>query len=300
METRKVVIVGAGYSGLNAYYELARHIDKTLIADKAQFVFYTAYLQKLVFGKNIRYTASIKPSIISTVKEIDLERKTVKIENGTEIQGYKLILALGCKREHQLDVIRKIMVKDRVNIGVENYLDEYLGIQLAFYLRKLNKEVSYSGPVLKWLGEKVSTKVLELLEKHGIRLSEKSDDIIPACEPNEVIGEFLPINDKLEYKNDVFVIGDMIKNYPKLGELAMREGIYVGRLLSKKINESFKPLFINIIDTGRGEAIHIRSNVPWNGNFDSVKVSKLRAMMKRFIERYYILRKGKMGILYNL
>ncbi|MEM3949341.1 MAG: pyridine nucleotide-disulfide oxidoreductase, partial [Saccharolobus sp.] len=178
--------------------------------------------------------------------------------------------------------------------------DEYLGIQLAFYLRKLNKEVSYYGPVLKWLGEKVSTKVLELLEKNRIRLSEKSDDIIPACEPNEVIGDFLPINDKLEYKNDVFVIGDMIKNYPKLGELAMREGIYVGKLISKKINESFKPIFINIIDTGKGGAIHIRSNFPWNGNFESVRVSKLRAIMKRFIERYYIIRKGKMGILYNL
>ncbi|QXJ27266.1 putative FAD/NAD-containing protein [Saccharolobus shibatae B12] len=300
METEKVVIVGAGYSGLNAYYELGNHIVKTLIADKAQFVFYTTYLQKLMFNKNIKYTANIKPTITSKVKEIDLERKTVKIENGTEIQGHKLILAMGCKRERQLDIIGRIIGKDRVSISVENHLDEYLGIQLAFYLRKLNKEVSYYGPVLKWLGEKVSTKVLELLEKNRIRLSEKSDDIIPACEPNEVIGDFLPINDKLEYKNDVFVIGDMIKNYPKLGELAMREGIYVGKLISKKINESFKPIFINIIDTGKGGAIHIRSNVPWNGNFESVRVSKLRAIMKRFIERYYIIRKGKMGILYNL
>ncbi|MEM3949340.1 FAD-dependent oxidoreductase, partial [Saccharolobus sp.] len=122
METEKVVIVGAGYSGLNAYYELGNHIVKTLIADKAQFVFYTTYLQKLMFNKNIKYTANIKPTITSKVKEIDLERKTVKIENGTEIQGHKLILAMGCKRERQLDIIGRIIGKDRVSISVENHL----------------------------------------------------------------------------------------------------------------------------------------------------------------------------------
>ncbi|WP_338599682.1 pyridine nucleotide-disulfide oxidoreductase [Sulfolobus tengchongensis] len=300
MANAKVIIAGAGYAGLNTYYELDNKISRILIADKAQFMFYTAYLQRLIFNRNIRYIANIRLDVIDKIKEIDFERKVIKTKGGAEIQGDKLVLALGCKREKQLDFISRILTKDKISLGVENYLDEYLGIQLAFYLKKLNKDVSYNGLLLKWLGNNISNAILALLEKYKIKVSEKSEDVLPTCEPNDVVGEFLQVNDKLEYKDGIYVIGDMVKNYPKLGELAMREGIYVGKLLSKKVNESFKPIYINIIDTGNGEAIHIRSNLPWSGNLVSVKVSKIRSIMKRFIERYYIIRKGKMGILYYL
>ncbi|MEM0164981.1 MAG: FAD-dependent oxidoreductase [Saccharolobus sp.] len=300
MNNKTVIILGGGYAGLNAFYEL-KNYKKILLSEKNEFTFYTAYLRNIILNKNNKYVTAIKTDLVDKVKEVDAERRIVKTINGRELQADYLILALGCNRGKQLETIRKIIAKNKISLQAENYFDEYLAIQMAFYLKLLGKDVSYSGPILKWLGENISNLVRSTMEKYGIRIVEKPEDIIPSCEPNEVFGEFLPINYKLEYKNNVFAIGDLIKDYPKLGELAMREGIFVGKLLSGANNSvSFKPIYINIIDTGKGEAIHIRSDIPWGGNFISAKKSRLRSIMKRFIEKYYIIRKGKMGILYHL
>jgi len=300
MENKKVIILGAGYAGLNAFYEISRKYNTILISDTDNFVFYTGFLRNLIFNGKHKYITKIRPTIVDRVKEIDIERKTVKTSNGKEIDGDILILALGCDRKNQLNFIRKVVSKNKVSLGVEDKFDEYLAIQLAFYLRRINKQVAYYGSTLKWLGENVSHNLIKVMEKYGMRIAENAEDIIPSCKPNEVIGEFLPVNDSLEYKPNIFVIGDLIKSFPKLGELAMREGFFLGKNLSKKSSNVFKPIYINIIDTGWGEAIHIRSNLPWGGNLVNVKISKLRAIMKRVIEKYYIIRKGKMGFFYYL
>ncbi|AOL16214.1 pyridine nucleotide-disulfide oxidoreductase [Sulfolobus sp. A20] len=296
----RVIIVGSGYAGLNAFYETKGNMDKLLISDSDHFIYYTLFLKNMLFNKNINYKTRVKINLLDRVKEIDTERIAVKTNNNEEYQGDYLVLALGCNRSEQISFIQKITHEQRIILGVEDPFDEYLAIQLAFYLKKLDKEIYYSGSYLSWLGDNVSSNLENLMEKYGIKSKEKAEHILPTCKPNQVLGEFLQVKSNLEYKSRVFAIGDMIKGYPKLGELAMRQGIYVGKYLSGKIRNSFNPIFINIIDTGMGEAIHIRSNKPWNGSLVSVKLSRLRAFMKGFLEKYYILRKGKMGFLYYI
>ncbi|WP_252896457.1 hypothetical protein [Metallosphaera hakonensis] len=103
----------------------------------------------------------------------------------------------------------------------------------------------------------------------------------------------------MEIADRVYVAGDIVKGWPKLGELAMRTGMYVGKRING-FSRSFEPIFIFILDAGNGFGLHIRSNKPWGGNLVSVKGSRIRPLLKRFIERYYIWTKGRMGFLVNL
>lgn len=284
------LIVGAGYAGLNAYHILKSQI----VSDKKDFLFFTAYTRKLLFNEKIKFYKTLKFVKQEKVVDFDLKSKWVKTEK-TEYAPDNLIISAGCDKSHIIDKIKEIRKKENISLSSEEPLNDYLTIQLAFYLKKLGKEVKYHGDYLNYLGEKVSNVIRSYMEKYGIRYTERPEDLIPTCSPSYPF-ESYKVDEYLRYKN-TFILGDLINGFPMLGELAMRTGIYAASHIMKKTNSPFKPIFITIIDTSR-EGIHIRSDKPWGGYIQSVKVSKIRQIMKRFIERYYLFRNGKMGILY--
>lgn len=286
------LIVGSGYAGLNAYHLL----KSTLISDKSEFVFYTASIRNLVFGEHIKYSKRLSFVKEEKVIDFDLKAKWIKT-NKNEYNPENLIIAAGCNKTEIINTIMKIREKNNVSLASEDPLIDYLTIQLAFYFRKLGKEVKYHGNFLSYLGDKISNLLMEYMEKYGIKYTEKPEDVIPSCKPSYPF-EFYKVDQNLKFQNS-FVLGDLIDGFPKLGELAMRTGIYVASYIKNKNIGSFKPIFITIIDTGK-EGIHIRSDKLWGGKIESIKVSKIRKLMKRFIERYYLLTNGKMGILYYL
>lgn len=284
------LIVGAGYAGLNAYHLL----KSTIISDRNEFIFYTAYLRNII--SNTKYSKKLKFVKVEKIVDFDLKSKWIKTKTN-EYMADNLVLATGCDKTKIISFINNIIKKDKVSLASEDKFYDYLTIQLAFYLKKLGKEVSYSGSYLDYLGSNISLTIRSFMEKYRIKDKEKAEDILPVCEPSYPF-QFYKVNEYLEFQNS-FVIGDLIKDFPKLGELAMRTGIYVANRIKGKEKGAFKPIFITIIDTGR-EGIHIRSNKLWGGNIEEVKVSKLRQIMKRFIEKYYLLSNGKMGLLYYL
>ena len=289
----KTIIIGSGYSGLNAYYEIKRDVKIISLSDSFQF--YTAYIRNL-FDKKTRYATKLNFVTVDKIKDYDLKGKWVKGEK-EEYLADNLIIAAGCDRSEQINFINKLFSKEEISLGSENELDDYLVIQLSFYFRELGKKVRYYGNYLSYLGSNVENTIKEEMERKGIKNAERAEDVLPFCKPSEPF-QFFKVNEKLMFQNS-FIIGDLISGFPKLGELAMRTGIYVGKVMKGVEKSSFKPIFINIIDTG-DRAIHIKSDKLWNGKIEIVKVSKIRQFMKRFIEKYYIFRKGKMGILYYL
>lgn len=287
-----ILIAGAGYAGLNAYYNI-KSKNKYIIADRDEFVFYTSYLRNIVEPK--RYKVPLNFVKKERVLDIDLNGLVVKTDKGV-YEPDILIVALGCKRKG-IDELLNIRNMDNICVSAEDKYDSYLALQTAFYAKNIGKNVKYSGNYMEWLGSKVGEVIRkEVEEKLGT--CEYPNFIIPACEPPEI--GFLKVNQYLEVKPNVYAIGDIIDGWPKLGELAMRSGKYVGELINSSDRKvPFKPIFIHILDFG-DRGIHIRSNVPWGGDFQEVKISILRRYMKRFIENYYIWRKGNMGFLYYL
>ncbi|AHC51729.1 FAD-dependent pyridine nucleotide-disulfide oxidoreductase [Sulfolobus acidocaldarius SUSAZ] len=290
----KTIIVGSGYAGLNAYYNLNE--EPIIISQHNKFVFYTSLTRSLLF-KPLRDTVNIPFVTVDKVVEFDLKGKWIKTQNH-EYNADNLIIATGCNREEQVQFIKKLRGLDRISIEAENeFYDGYLVIQLAFYLKKLGKQVYYHGSYLSFLGDRVAQVLTNKMSEKHIQYTEKADLVFPACKPLSPF-QFFKVNEYLQYQNS-FIIGDLIENMPKLGELAMRTGIYVGKFINDRRVGKFSPIFVTIIDTG-SEGIHIRSDRPWGGNKEVVKISKLRQYMKRFIERYYIIRRGNMGFLYHV
>ncbi|ARM75725.1 hypothetical protein [Acidianus manzaensis] len=288
-----ILILGSGYAGLNAYYNI-RSKDKIIISNAGEFVFYTALLRNII--KEKKYSVNL--NFVRKEEVVDVDISNLRVRTNKNIyEPDKLIIALGCKNRN-IEKFLEIKKLNNLCISSEDKYDSYLALQISFYAKMIGKDVKYNGNYMEWLGEKVSNKIREVVNRE-LGTCEKPNFIVEKCEAPDFLG-FLEVNDKLEVKPNVYAAGDIIKNWPKLGELAMRSGRYIGRLLSNKNKEeSFNPIFINILDTG-DKGIHIRSNVPWGGNFENIKCSKTRRLMKRFIENYYILRKGNMGFLYYL
>ncbi len=287
------LVLGAGYSGLNAYYNIRGR--KTLISESKTFTFYTAMLRNV--ASPTRYTVQLSFVKEEEVKEIDVNSKIV-VTDKDKYEVDNLVISLGCKRDGLGDLLERVRKEDGLVIAAEEKFDEYLALQIAFYAKSLGKNVKYSGSPLSWLGKNVEEKVEYLLEKYKISVYEKGNLVVPPCRPPEVF-DFAKVNENLEVREGVYVTGDLIYGWPKLGELAMRTGRFVGRRISGH-KEKFEPVFIFILDTGMGEGLHIRSKVPWGNSWNIAKLSKIRPLMKRFIERYYILRKGNMGFLFYL
>ena len=231
------------------------------------------------------------------VEDIDLSHAAVKTGE-KEYEPDILVISAGCNRERQLEFVKTVLTRDRVALEVSSEEDEINALQVAAYLASKGKEVSYSGPLLKFLGNRISSALAEALSINGIRLSEKGEFQFPECEPSYPF-EFYKTNDRLSINDRVYVTGDLVKGLPKVGELAMRTGTYVARAIGG-FKEPFRPIFINVIKLPKRKAIYIKSDRPWGGTTEVFTVSTFRYLTKVFIERYYLLSNGKMGFLEKL
>ncbi|EZQ03223.1 MULTISPECIES: hypothetical protein [Acidianus] len=288
-----IAVLGSGYAGLNAFYNI-RNKNKVIISEKKEFIFYTAMIRNLV--EPTRYSVGLEFVVNAKIKDIDLEALSVYTDKG-KIEADSIILALGCTRQNLFQFLDDVKKKDNFCISAEESIDDYLALQISLYAKAKGKNVKYAGGFLSWLGKEVEDIVKNETEKK-LSLCDKPDLIFSKCEPPPFLG-FQKVDSYLKVKSNIYAIGDIIYGWPKLGELAMRTGKYVGKEILRK-DDKFYPIFINIIDMGDGNAIHIRSDVPWGGKKVSIKKSKIRSYMKRFIEKYYIWRKGNMGFLYYL
>ncbi|QKQ99690.1 NAD(P)/FAD-dependent oxidoreductase [Metallosphaera tengchongensis] len=293
MEDRSVdtLIVGSGYAGLNAFYSLKG--KALLVSNSKTFKFWTAELRKLVDPK-LRSETELGFVETKSVKDLDFSSLTVRVDNGI-IRAKSLVLSPGCVRPNLLRVLENARKSSDVSLGAQDQYDEYLILQLSFYLRKLGKNVKVYTSYLSWLGEPVENEVKRMLDEVGIGYTENPEDVLDSCTPESPF-EFYQANQFLQTKDNVYVAGDIIRGWPKLGELAMRSGKYVGASING-FSGSFKPIFIYILDNGKNIGLHIRSNIPWGGSYVTVRRSWVRSVFKRFIERYYIWRKGNMGFL---
>jgi NADH dehydrogenase FAD-containing subunit len=294
-----ILIVGSGYAGLNVYYSINKNkFNVKIISDSNKFKFYTLYFKKLINPK-LNYIIYLSSFInVEKLLDVDMRGPWIKTDKN-EYSPDVLVIATGCERKGLDYFLNNIVKEENIKIGSEYIFDEYLVLQLVFYLKALGKKVSYCGSPLSWLGKEVEQGIQKILTNLKVPLCEKPDFLFPQCEPTIDIG-FLKTDEYLRVAKNCFAIGDIIYNWPKVGELAMREGIYVAKLIQGKINKPFSPLFVNIIDTGKGKGIHIRSNKLWGGDYVSIKYSAFRSLMKRFLEKYYVIRKGKMGFLEKL
>ena len=231
------------------------------------------------------------------MKDVDFSHLTVKVEE-KEYSPDVLVISAGCNRERQLEFVKTVIRHERVSLETSSEEDEINALHVAAYLASQGKEVSYSGPLLKFLGERISSALAEALSANGIKLTEKGDFQFPECSPSHPF-EFYRTNDRLSLNDRIYVTGDLLKGLPKLGELAMRTGTYVARAISG-FNEPFRPVFINVIKLPKRKAIYIKTDKPWGGTTEVFKISTFRYLTKVFLERYYLISNGKMGFLEKL
>lgn len=232
------------------------------------------------------------------VKDYDLKGLYVKTDQG-EQQGDILILTPGCDRIEQLKFLRSALSRNEVSFEANDEYDELTALQVAAYLARKGKKVTYCGPILRRWDSRLAEAVARALELAGIRLAEGCSTVFPDCRPNHPF-EFFSPNDRLEVAKNAYAGGDIVKGFPKVGELAMRTGRYIARAALGKEDKPFKPVVINVIKLPKGKALYIKTDLPWNGNTLVTKVSRFRYLTKSFLERYYLVSNGRMGLLENL
>ncbi|MGC9106036.1 MAG: hypothetical protein ACP5HQ_06405 [Thermoprotei archaeon] len=187
------------------------------------------------------------------------------------------------------------MSSDTVSVEVVDEDDEFTALQVAGFLARKGKRVKYLGPLLKKWNHRIAEVLSEVLDEGGIELTERGDVQFPECVPSEPF-DFLHAKEDLSLSDFVFSAGDIVKGYPKLGELAMRMGKHVARVIKGR-KTSFRPVIINVIKLTKGRAIYIKTDTPWGGKELVVKLSRFRYITKEFLERYYIITNAKMGFL---
>ncbi|AAT43158.1 FAD/NAD(P)-binding oxidoreductase [Picrophilus oshimae] len=280
-----VVVLGSGYSGLNAFYNI-KSKSKVLISNKKYLNYYKSHGYKRIELKNI---------LNENVIDIKFEENLVKTDKN-EYNYKNLVIALGCSRTDQIRFLECLENKDNISLASENDFDDYILIQELFYLKYLGKNVKYHGNYMNFLGNRISSAIKSIMDRNGIEFSERYDFKMPMCMPNPLFKDFLRTDSKFRLNNNVYAIGDVIDSWPKLGELSMRHGRYVADLING-LNYEFKPVFINIIDTYNGSAFRIKSTRPWNGNTERISKGIYVHYMKEFLHYYYKIRRGKMGFL---
>ncbi|MDG6939758.1 MAG: NAD(P)/FAD-dependent oxidoreductase [Nitrososphaerota archaeon] len=292
----KVLIVGAGYAGINAYHRLGRRHEVKILSAGPDFVFHTAKMRDAFFGG---VPSSFRlPDFVARerVREVDVGARVVLTDAGRH-EPDVLVLAQGCRRDGVDRLFDEALRRESVSLAAAYRYDDYLALQAAFYLRALGKKVAYRGEHMRWLGDDVGDAVSRMAEEAGIVGCEAAEFELPPPLPAEPFDSFLKVDDHLKVKDCVYAAGDIADMGPKLGEMAMRMGMYVASQMDGTSSGPFRPRFVYILDNGAGRAAHVRSDVPWGGGRSSVRVSRMRSLMKRFIERYYMIRKGKMGFL---
>ncbi|KJE48925.1 MULTISPECIES: FAD/NAD(P)-binding oxidoreductase [Acidiplasma] len=281
-----IMILGSGYSGLNAYYRLRRKFNVKIITRDY-------YLNYYLFNNPVRI--KLKDDIINEqVKDVNIEKREI-ITDKNVYNADKIIIATGCDRNNQITFLEKMKLENNMAIGSQNEFDEYIVINFILAMKKYNKNFKFSGNALSFLGKKIRDGVISLLNHYNITITESPDYILPECKP-ALFNDFLNTDNKLRIADDVFAIGDAINFGPKIGELAMRMGIFVGDYINGAKN-SFDPVYITVLGSPQGPGMRVVSSIPWGGSIEKFRFLRKPAIMKGFLYNYYRIRRGNMGFL---
>ena len=285
MREYKNIIIGAGYSGLNAYYTIKNKKNTLLMDSNGVFIYHSK-------------TSDIKINIPSAVREkvvkINMNNYSVETDEH-EYHGENIVIATGCSREEQIRFMDNAQFYGNHYIASENEFDDYILLQYILKLNKTGIKAGYSGNFMRQLGENVAITVKNFLKTAGISISPEHDFIFPRCKP-ALFKNFLKVDRNFKVKDGIYAVGDIVESDIKLGELAMREGTFVGSRINGVMND-FKPVFISILDNFDGSGIRIKSKYPWGIEESSAHTGYIYSLMSAFLSKYYRTRRGKMGII---
>jgi hypothetical protein len=285
MKKYDTIILGSGYSGLNVYYQI-RDKKNLAIIDSRHYSIYHAKAKDI----NIKSPATVNETII----KVDLTEPSV-LTDKNEYFPEKLVIATGCNRKNQISFMEKSKLYDNKIIGSKNSYDDYILIQYILKLNKIGIHAGYAGNYLSYLGDNVALQVKKFLAASGIATGENPDFIMPECTP-AIFNKFISVDENLMVQKNVYAAGDALDWNAKCGELAMRQGIYIGKRINGE-TISFKPVFITILDNLKGLGLRIKSTVPWNSEISYARSGRKYSIMAEFLMNYYRFRNGKMGIL---
>jgi NADH dehydrogenase FAD-containing subunit len=287
----RVIIVGCGYAGINAFHELkSLNIELIVISKDEVTPFWTSFFPSMKINAVINSRKIVERNggkfLKAEVDKIDVENRKVFLK-GKEMNYDYLIIAKGGK--WILNEVREFRPS--------NY--DYISVQASFALIKRGVKVKYCGEPMINFGKKTREIIKEELSKSGVSFN---------CEGGNYFadwkGEEFEVDEKLRYKgyDDVYVAGDATNYKVKVGELAMRTGKAVGKNVAGAITGEgtfpFKPIFVNIIDEFTSfRAIRIKSDVPFGGNVEEVSIGIFPKIAKSFIRFYYPMFGFKMGAL---
>ncbi len=284
----KNIIIGSGYSGLNAYYEI-RDKKNTLLIDSDGNFQYHSKLSDI----SIRIPQARK----ETVERINLDNYSVQTES-REYRAENIVIATGCNRKDQIKFMENGSIYKNFNLASANEFDDYILLQYVMRLNKTGIRAGYSGSFMKYFGEDVAMVVKDFLITSDIPVSSEPDFIFPECKPR-LFNNFLKVDRNFMVKEGIYAVGDIIESNIKSGELSMRQGAFVGKHINGNMDD-FKPVFITILNNFNGLGMRIKSEYPWGSKEYSIHTGYVYSLMPRFLETYYRLRKGKMGIISSL
>ena len=285
MREYRNVIVGSGYSGLNAYYEIIDKKDTLLIDSTGNFIYHS---------KQRDVAIRIPEATRERVDKIDIDNHCIYTENN-EYCAENIVIATGCNRQEQIEFMKNRDIYRNSYLGSANEYDDYILLQFILKLNKNGINAGYSGNFMAGLGENVAATVRDFLMASKIPISKDPDFVFPACKP-ELFENFIKVDRNFMAKDGVYAIGDIIDSNIKSGELSMRQGAFVGKHLNGE-NNNFKPVFITVLDNFEGRGIRIKSRYPWGIQEASAHTGYLYSLMPELLIEYYRLRKGKMGFI---
>ncbi|WMT51465.1 MAG: hypothetical protein RE471_00955 [Ferroplasma sp.] len=285
MREYRNVIIGSGYSGLNAYYGIRDKKGTLLIDSTGNFIYHS---------KQRDIAIEIPQATRERVDKIDINNHCIYTEN-SEYCAENIVIATGCNRQNQIEFMKNENIYRNKYLGSANEYDDYILLQFILKLNMNGINAGYSGNFLAGLGENVAAAVRDFLMASKIPIAQEPDFIFPRCRP-ALFENFIKVDENFMAKDGLYAIGDIIDSDIRSGELSMRQGAFVGKHINGN-GDNFKPVFIVVLDNFKGTGIRIKSRYPWGMKEASTRTGYLYSLMPEFLIEYYRLRRGKMGFI---
>lgn len=229
MDKVKYLIIGNGIAGLAAAREIRSNDEKgtiTMVSSESSLTYYrvklTEYISKdfidedlLVSKENWYNDKGIQVILRKIVENIDIDKNTIRLDDGREISYEKLLIATGSRPfippingKYKKGVFALRTLRDL------HYLKDYLqscndvtivgggllGLEAAWSTKQLDKQVNViqSGPYLlnKQLDEEIARKLEAKLTQAGIKIYLNS-------RAQEILGEDTATGLKLNEDNEI-------------------------------------------------------------------------------------------------